>query len=84
LQTKARILAVAAALILTGMIFVVARRGVVQLLAWINGLSARELSIVRALCLFAPIILICLGVGLRRNSLRRVENSLKNRSALKK
>jgi len=72
LQTKARIPAIVAALILTGLIFVAARWSLVELIAWINDLSARELSILRTLCLFAPIFLIALVVGFRRNRQQRI------------
>jgi len=72
LQTKARILAIAGALVLTALIFVAARWSLLELIAWINDLSTSELSVLRALCLFAPIILIFLGVAFRRNRQQRI------------
>jgi len=72
LQTKVRVLAIAGALALAGLIFVAATWSFVELIAGINDLSARELSILRTLCLFAPIILICLGLGFRRNRQQRI------------
>src|ERR1022692_1687270 len=67
LQTRYRIFAAAGAVVATGFAVVIATRGSNDLIAWLDGLSSRELLVLRTLCLVVPLVLVPLGVVLRRS-----------------
>ncbi len=75
MQKRARFYAVVGAVFIAGLILVASTSGAEALIAWINELTPREQAILRTFCLFVPVIVIPLGVALRRGRKQRSNDS---------
>jgi hypothetical protein len=69
-----RIVAVIAAIAVTGLVLLVVVRSGGVITSWLESLSPRQLIVVRTICLFAPVVCLCLLAGVTRRRNRRRSN----------
>ena len=73
MQTKFRILAAFGAILLAGLTFFAASKGLTSFVAWFDRLSTNERIVLRMLCLAVPTVVLPLSLVLRRRRQAREE-----------